>query len=48
MQPCPQHKAEEVVGYLQEYLKEQGQAAMRAAFRLPAQEGTSFVISGRA
>ncbi len=47
VQGFPQHKAEEVVGYLPEYLKEQGKAAMRAAFRLPAQEGTSFVPSGR-
>jgi hypothetical protein len=33
------------VGDLPEYLKEQVKAAMRAAFRLPAQEGTSFVTA---
>lgn len=48
VQRCPQQKAEEVIGYLPGHLKEQGKAAMRGAFRLPAQEGTSFVISGRA
>jgi transposase-like protein len=39
VQRCRHHKLENVMGYLPEELKEQRKAAMRAAFRLPAQEG---------
>ena len=36
---CRHHKLENVRGYLPEHLKDQTQAAMRSAFRLPAREG---------
>lgn len=39
VQRCRRHKLENVSGYLPKELKDQVQAAMRAAFRLPAQEG---------
>ena len=39
VQRCRQHKIENVVSYLSEELKEQVKAVMRAAFRLPTQEG---------
>ena len=39
VQRCRHHKIENVMGYLPEHLKEQVQAALRAAFRLPASEG---------
>ena len=39
VQRCRQHKIENVMGYLPEHLKDQSQAAMRSAFRLPAREG---------
>ena len=39
VQRCRRHKIENVMGYLPEHLKDQGKAAMRAAFRLPAAEG---------
>jgi transposase-like protein len=39
VQRCRHHKIENVRGYLPEHLKDQTQAAMRAAFRLPAREG---------
>ncbi len=39
VQRCRHHKIENVRGYLPEHLKDQTQAAMRSAFRLPAGEG---------
>jgi len=39
VQRCRHHKIENVMGYLPEHLKDQTQAAMRSAFRLPAREG---------
>ena len=39
VQRCRHHKLENVMGYLPEHLKDQTQAAMRAAFRLSAREG---------
>jgi len=39
VQRCRHHKMENVMGYLPDHLKEQTQAAMRSAFRLPAKEG---------
>lgn len=39
VQRCRHHKLENVSGYLPKELKGQVKAAMRAAFRLPAQEG---------
>ncbi len=39
VQRCRHHKVENVMGYLPEHLKDQVKAAMRAAFRLPAEEG---------
>ncbi len=39
VQRCRHHKIENVMSYLPEHLKEQGKAALRAAFRLPAAEG---------
>lgn len=39
VQRCRHHKMENVMGYLPEHLKDQTQAAMRAAFRLSAREG---------
>ncbi len=39
LQRCRHHKLENVMGYLPEHLKDQTQAAMRSAFRLPAREG---------
>jgi transposase-like protein len=39
VQRCRHHKIENVMGYLPKELKEQVQAALRAAFRLPASEG---------
>lgn len=39
VQRCRQHKIENVMGYLPEDLKEQVKAALRAAFRLAAEEG---------
>ena len=41
VQRCRHHKLENVAGYLPEELKDQVKAAMRAAFRLPAKEGTA-------
>src|SRR5262249_27706249 len=40
-QRCRHHKIENVMGYLPEHLKGQVKAALRAAFRLPAAEGTA-------
>lgn len=39
VQRCRHHKIENVMGYLPEDLKEQVKAALRAAFRLPAEAG---------
>ena len=39
IQRCRHHKLENVRGYLPEPLKEQTEAAMRAAFQLPPEEG---------
>jgi putative transposase len=39
VQRCRHHKIEKGMGDLPEHLKEQTQAAMRSAFRLPAREG---------
>jgi putative transposase len=39
VQCCRHHKLENVMGYLPEHLKGQVKAALRAAFRLPAEEG---------
>jgi putative transposase len=39
VQRCRHHKVENVMGYLPEHLKAQVKAALRAAFRLLAQEG---------
>ena len=39
VQRCRHHKLENVMGYLPEHLKGQVKAALRAAFRLPAEEG---------
>jgi putative transposase len=39
VQRCRHHKIENVTGYLPEHLKAQVKAALRAAFRLPAEEG---------
>ena len=39
VQRCRHHKIENLMGYLPEHLKDQTQAAMRSAFRLPAREG---------
>jgi putative transposase len=39
VQRCRHHKIENVMGYLPEDLKDQTQAALRAAFQLPAKEG---------
>lgn len=39
VQRCRHHKIENVMGYLPEELKEQVKAALRAAFRLSAEEG---------
>jgi putative transposase len=39
VQRCRHHKIENVMGYLPELLKAQVKAALRAAFRLPAEEG---------
>src|SRR6266567_5969074 len=39
VQRCRHHKIENVMGYLPEHLKGQVKAALRAAFRLPAEEG---------
>ena len=41
VQRCRHHKIENVMSYLPEHLKEQVKAALRAAFRLPAAEGTT-------
>jgi putative transposase len=41
VQRCRHDKIENVMGYLPEHLKEQTKAAMRAAFRLSAREGTA-------
>jgi putative transposase len=41
VQRCRQHKIENVMGYLPEHLKGQVKAALRAAFRMPAEEGTA-------
>jgi len=39
VQRCRNHKVENVMGYLPEELKDQVKAVMRAAYRLPADEG---------
>ena len=39
VQRCRRHKIENVMGYLPEHLKDQVKAAMRAAYRLRAEEG---------
>jgi transposase-like protein len=39
VQRCRHHKIENVMGYLPEHLKDQVKAVLRAAFRLPAEEG---------
>jgi putative transposase len=39
VQRCRHHKIENVMGYLPEHLKAQVKAALRGAFRLPAEEG---------
>lgn len=39
VQRCRHHKVENVMGYLPEHLKAQVKAALRAAFRLPAEGG---------
>jgi transposase-like protein len=41
VQRCRHHKIENVMGYLPDHLKDQVKAALRAAFRLPAAEGTA-------